>query len=143
MKNIRYTTKKLITKHKTNDPFWIAQEKGIIVLFEELGSTLGYYHAHKRIQLIHINNKLNELEQRFVCAHELGHAILHPRANTPFLKKSTFFSIDKIEVEANTFAVELLLPDDFINDFRDTSHTLQDLAAMNGIPREFAKLKFF
>ena len=47
--------------------------------------------------------------QRTVCAHELGHAVLHTHANTPFLRKNTFFSVDKLEIEANTFAALLLI----------------------------------
>ncbi|EIJ79174.1 hypothetical protein PB1_16494 [Bacillus methanolicus PB1] len=143
MGNIKGIVTKLIQTYKTNNPFEIAQAKNIYLRFQDLVNTYGYYSTYKRIQMIHINNRLDEHMQRFVCAHELGHAILHPRSNTPFLRNKTLFSIDKIEVEANTFAVELLLPDELINDFRDTSITLQDLASINGIPREFAKLKFF
>ena len=36
-----------------------------------------------------------------------GHSQIHPRVNTPFLRKNTLFSTDR-EVEANRFAVELL-----------------------------------
>jgi Zn-dependent peptidase ImmA (M78 family) len=46
-----------------------------------------------------------------IAVHELGHAFLHQKANTPFLRKNTFFSDEKIEMEANTFAVELLVQD--------------------------------
>ncbi|MGG1291413.1 ImmA/IrrE family metallo-endopeptidase [Bacillus smithii] len=135
MKNIGSILKTLTTRHKTNDPFQIAKEKGIIVLFEELGNTLGYYNAHKRIQLIHINNKLSELEQRFVCAHELGHAVLHPNANTPFLRKNTFFSVDKIEVEANYFAVHLLLSNEDLKNYETKFQVLQKY----GIPYEMER----
>ncbi|MGQ0440076.1 ImmA/IrrE family metallo-endopeptidase, partial [Bacillus sp. B-TM1] len=37
--------------------------------------------------------------QRTVCAHELGHAVLHTHANTPFLRKNTFFSISNLSTE--------------------------------------------
>ncbi|WP_412055234.1 ImmA/IrrE family metallo-endopeptidase [Bacillus altitudinis] len=48
-------------------------------------------------------------ENRFsFCAHELGHALLHNESNTPFLKRNTFFSTEKIELEANFFAMHLL-----------------------------------
>lgn len=135
MKKIGSRIKKLTTRHKTNDPFLIAKEKGIIVLFEELGNTLGYYNTHKRIQLIHINNKLSELEQRFVCAHELGHAVLHPNANTPFLRKNTFFSVDKIEVEANYFAVHLLLSNEDLKNYE----TKYQILRKYGIPHEMVR----
>jgi Zn-dependent peptidase ImmA (M78 family) len=84
MKGIKEIVRQLIKKYKSNDPFQIAKEKNIIILFAELGATLGFYNSYKRIQFIHLNNQLDEMMQRFVCAHELGHAVLHPRSNTPF-----------------------------------------------------------
>ncbi|KYD07537.1 hypothetical protein B4119_2455 [Parageobacillus caldoxylosilyticus] len=53
-----------------------------MILFAELGNTL--YSSYKRIQFIHLHNQLDEMMQRFVCAHELGHAFLHPKSNTLF-----------------------------------------------------------
>jgi Zn-dependent peptidase ImmA (M78 family) len=141
MGNIKGIVTKLIQTYQTNDPFEIAQAKNIYLRFHDLVNTYGYFSTYKRIQMIHINNRLDENMQRFVCAHELGHAILHPRANTPFLKKSTFFSIDKIEVEASTFAVELLLPDELLQEYQYTTWTLEEIAQIHGVPKEFTKLK--
>ncbi len=76
---------RIVKKHDTTNPFEIAERKNIIVLFEDLGNTLGFYNTYKRLKFIHINNKINENTQRFVCAHELDHAVLHPKANTPLL----------------------------------------------------------
>jgi Zn-dependent peptidase ImmA (M78 family) len=76
MKDIKKLIMSLIRKHGTNDPFRIATEKNIILRFEDLKSTYGYFLHSNRIKIIHINNKLDEAFQRFVCAHELGHAIL-------------------------------------------------------------------
>ncbi|TKH69162.1 ImmA/IrrE family metallo-endopeptidase [Bacillus cereus] len=132
---------KIAKKHGTTNPFEIAKRKSIIVLFEDLGNTLGFYNTYKRFKFIHINNKINETIQRFVCAHELGHALLHPKANTPFLRNKTFFSVDRLEVEANTFAVELLLPDEMISEYQDTNLSIQEIAAIFGIPGDFSRLK--
>ncbi|QQK78204.1 ImmA/IrrE family metallo-endopeptidase [Salicibibacter cibarius] len=131
----------LIKKHRTDNPFKIAEQKHIVILYEELGSTLGYFHTSRRIRFIHINNKLNESMQRFVCAHELGHSVLHPDVNTPFLKKNTFFSMDKIETEANAFAAKLLLQDDIIYNYQDTNMTIQELGSIYGVPEEVTHLK--
>ncbi|NIL31327.1 ImmA/IrrE family metallo-endopeptidase [Bacillus thuringiensis] len=132
---------KIAKKHGTTNPFEIAKRKNIIVLFEDLGNTLGFYNTYKRFKFIHINNEINETTQRFVCAHELGHALLHPKANTPFLRNKTFFSVDRLEVEANTFAVELLLPDEMISEYQDTNLSIQEMAAIFGIPGNFFQLK--
>jgi len=98
----------LLNKYGTSCPFEIAKLLGIQIVFEELGNTLGYYSSHFRIKVIHINQNATDSQRKFICAHELGHAICHPEFNTSFLKKHTLFSTDHIEIEANTFAVTLL-----------------------------------
>lgn len=132
----------LIKQHKTNNPFEIASQKNIMVLCgENLGNILGYFRTYRRIKMIHINANLGEIERRYVCAHELGHAVLHPKINTSFLKRNTFVVTDKIENEANTFAVELLMPDEVISEYINTWVTIQKVAAACGVPKEFAHLK--
>lgn len=141
MTAIKKVVRQIIKKHKSNDPFQIAKEKNIIVLFEELGSTLGFYSSYKRIQFIHLNNQLDEMMQRFVCAHELGHAVLHPKSNTPFLRANTLFSVEKLELEANTFAVELLLTDEVVAQYQNTDLTIYDVAKIYSIPKQLVYLK--
>ncbi|CEG28121.1 ImmA/IrrE family metallo-endopeptidase [Bacillus sp. B-jedd] len=128
----------LVKKYGTNCPFKIAQHLGILVHFENLGNTLGYYSKQFRIQIIHINETVENRKQEYICSHELGHAILHPEANTPFLKKNTFFSTDQIEIEANTFAIELL----FSNDSMD-GVTINEAIEDYGIPKQLALLKSY
>ncbi|MBM7580065.1 ImmA/IrrE family metallo-endopeptidase [Jeotgalibacillus terrae] len=121
----------VMKKYKTNCPFKIAEEIGIQVIFEDLGKTLGYYHKNYRIKLIHINESASENKKKFICAHELGHALLHPDANTPFLKSHTFYSTDKIEIEANRFAIGLL----FASDYTYDQVLLKEAVHEYGIPR--------
>lgn len=137
--DIKGTVTKLINSNNTNDPFAICRELDIVVTVEPLGSILGYCDTHFRMRAIHINEQAPEEMYPFICAHELGHALLHRNINTPFLSKYTLFSIDKIERQANTFAVELLLSDEYIRDNAECS--LYDLAASRGIPRQFINLK--
>lgn len=141
--DIKEYAHKIVEKHTTTNPFEIAKRKNIIVLFEDLGNTLGFYNTYKRIKFIHINNRMDEITQRFVCAHELGHALLHPKANTPFLRNKTLFSVDRLEIEANTFAVELLLTDEMISAYEDTHLSLQEVAEIYGVPGGFACLKTY
>jgi Zn-dependent peptidase ImmA (M78 family) len=138
---IKESVSNLIKKHKTNNPFQIVAEKNILVFFQPLGEILGYFHTYKRINMIHINSNLDEMWQRFVCAHELGHSVLHKSVNTPFLRRNTLFSVERIEREANTFAVELLLPDSLMNECEGTS--IYDMAVTCGIPEEFARYKSY
>jgi Zn-dependent peptidase ImmA (M78 family) len=109
---------------------------GIQVIYEPLGNTLGYYSKHFRTKFIHINERVDDKKERFICAHELGHAIIHPDSNTPFLQKHTFLSTQKIEVEANTFAMELLF-----SNHQDGTITLTEAIEEYGIPKQLALLK--
>ncbi|MEK4024437.1 ImmA/IrrE family metallo-endopeptidase [Sporosarcina sp. FSL W7-1283] len=137
----KQTAAKLMAKYQTNNPFEIAEQRGITVLYESLGSALGFYNSYKRIQFIHINNAIEERLQTFVCAHELGHAILHPKASTSFMKRNTFFAVEQVEVEANRFAVELLMPDESLYEHTSRTMTVQELASVYGVPEEIVHLK--
>jgi Zn-dependent peptidase ImmA (M78 family) len=102
----------LIQSHGTNSPFEIAANLNVVVLFEDLGKeTWGYYSHTNRIHVIHINNRLNPEQSTYTCAHELAHKILHPGINTPFLRNSTLFLVNKIERQAHRLAVHLIVGD--------------------------------
>ena len=139
MRKEKMAAERLMNKYNTNCPFQIAREMGVNIQFERLKDTLGYFSTYKRIKTIHINQELTELDQQFTCAHELAHSILHPDVNTPFLQRSTLFSVSKIEREANTFAVELLLPDYLLCEHQDIG--LSQLALIRGVPRQLMYLK--
>ncbi len=126
-------------KYETTNPFHICAEKGIHIMYENLGNIMGYFNEFKRIKIIHLNENLSSEEVNFVCAHELGHAMLHPNLNTPFLKRHTLFSIDKIEREANTFAVELMLSDNLLKEYSDCS--MFQISRTLGIPAHLIQLK--
>ena len=136
--DIRKRVESLCRKHQSRDPFRICQDKKILVVYEPLGTVRGYYSCSYRSKVIHINQQLDEEQQRFTCAHELGHALLHPKANTPFLQANTLFSVSKLEVEANRFAVSLLYPTEKLRqDFDGCSAT--QLAESLKLPHELAE----
>lgn len=143
MGSIKEEVHKIIKKYNTNNPFIIAKSKGIILQYADLGETLGFYFYDSRIKFININQYLNEKLQCFVCAHELGHALLHPRANTPFLREKTLFSVDKLEGEANTFAVELLIQDEYLHELKDSNLSIYEICEIYGVPKQLAHLKNF
>lgn len=137
--NIKRIAEKLMRKYDTNNPFKLADELGIIVKYDDLGNTWGYFITYKRIKIIHINKNIDEWLHRYTCAHELGHSLLHKGVPTPFLKKHTLFSIEKIERQANTFAVELLMPDEIISKY--DGYTIHNIADIIGIPNGLEVLK--
>lgn len=127
-------------KYKTRNPYELAASMNVLVIFENLGSINGYYNKQLRQKQIHINCNLPGHLQLLTCAHELGHSILHQNANTPFLKSFTYLPVDKMEIEANKFAIELLLSDDMILDFQD--YTLEQISRFMGYCKELIELKF-
>ncbi len=131
---IKQRVNRLCRKYGTRDPFELAERMNILVVREPLGSINGYYNQCYRQKFIHINEELEEYRQKFTCAHELGHAVLHPKANTPFLRDNTLFSVSRLEREANCFAAELLCPDEVLLEY--PGYTVGELARILGIREE-------
>ena len=109
--DIKKVVDRLVRKYGTNNPFALCKILNISVLFNDLGSIRGIYQYKFRKRLIHINNNLPDTLIRQICAHELGHAILHRKTNTVFLDTHTYLLTNRIETEANRFAAELLIDD--------------------------------
>lgn len=136
---IRNTVKKLINKYKTTAPAELAECLNIMVIYEPLGSVWGMYKYIKRNKLILINSSLKEQEQRYVLAHELGHAVLHTKSSCFCygLNINTY----KKEYEANIFSAELLIncdeKDNTINGF-----SIDQLARYYNVPVGLINLKF-
>lgn len=129
---------KLIKKYNTNNPYDLADYLGINIVKRPLGKIKGCYELIKRHKFIFLNSDFDE-ELTVVCSHELGHAIMHPYTNCKFIKNYTLFLTSKIEIEANTFAAHLLLPDNIISDYTD--FTYEQIAKATNIPVEIIKLR--
>ena len=123
--DIKQFVRSLAAENGTFNPFEIAENKGIVIQMEPLGTIRGYYSKALRTKFIHINCDLDEYQQKFTCAHELWHALMHPDLSTPFLRESTLFSVDKLEVEANRFAAYLCYPPDLLAEEYDGCTTAQ------------------
>lgn len=139
MANIKSIVNDVIHKYKTSNPDLIAKAMGIQVLYADLGKTLGYYTKYKKGKFIVLNSTMSGSAKNFVLAHELGHFIMHPDVSTPLLSKYSLYSNIKIEVEANTFAVELLLPDTYLEEHTDIG--VYNLARCRGVPEGLVCLK--
>ena len=99
---------KLVRRCGTRDPFEIARQLGIEVIFcDDLGS------------LKFINSSLSEKMQRIVCAHELGHDQLHRKlACANGLHEFMLYDMStRPEYEANIVAAEILLDNDELLDY--------------------------
>ena len=96
----------------------ICLDKGILVIEAPLkGALARLVRNGKDKALVRVSDRIREAGQRrFAIAHEFGHFILHREKNQlSFCHRSELFfwyrNLPPEEQEANTFAVELLMPD--------------------------------
>lgn len=98
----------------TNDPFEIAKKFGIEVLFRDVaikGFTAQTIKIPGYPTIISINDAFNEKSKKILCAHELGHALLHDESVNHFsITKRNVMTY--VERDANLFAVALLIDDE-------------------------------
>lgn len=136
---IRDIVESTIHKYHTRDPYELAEQLHICISRHDLGEIRGYYLKKYRIKQIILNNNLSRHEEKFVLSHEIGHSILHPDVSTPFLTKHTFFSVNQLEIEANKFAVELLIPDETI--LENWQMTTEQLGTLLGYSKKLIELR--
>ena len=138
--DIRSVVDNLCRKYKTRNPYELIDAMGIILQYgENMEKVRGFYLYANRIKLICVGNGLPEHIERFVISHELGHAVMHKQSSAPFLQ-STFLSLDRMEIEANKFATELVIPDEEIMEHWE--YTIDEWAMFYGLPREVISLRF-
>lgn len=138
-KKINNIIKYLTKKYKTKDPFELCSHLGYKVMEERLGNINGFYQSCIRNKIIHINRDLEYRKKLFVCAHELGHALLHSKLNVLFLEKRTFCNTNKYEVEADKFASQLMIPDNIFNQYE--GYSIYQISKIEDIPLHLLKLK--
>ena len=110
----------LVNRLGTRDPFRIAHELGIEVLFcEDFGPLKGMYRVIKRNRFIFINKDLSPRMQTIVCAHEIGHDQLHrSMAKNDAIQEFMLYDMaTKPEYEANIVAAEILLDTDTVLEY--------------------------
>ena len=124
---------KLVQRFGTRDPFKIAKELGIKVMFvDDFEKLKGVYRVIKRNRWIFINSNLSEWMQRVVCAHEIGHDQLHRAyAKGDGLLEFVIYDMNtRPEYEANVFASQILLPDDEVLEHIHNGYDSQQIACM-------------
>lgn len=116
----------LVEEFGTTNPFNIARQLGITVLFNDLGTNNGLYHtleiSNKTYHYIHINNNLSDSDKRYTMAHELGHFILHRGSNLHFLRRISRVPLSRQEIEADLFASYFVVSDEEIKEINNITH---------------------
>lgn len=78
---------------------------------------------------IYLEKSESKERQRFTCAHEIGHFILHEdELHGDVLLRSAATSA--LEREANTMAAEILMPRHFLKDFVSSNKPLHEIASI-------------
>lgn len=99
---------------QTNDPYKIAEYLGIAVLHREncmKDFTAQTIKFDGYPTIISINDAFTPHSKKVLCAHELGHALLHENCINHFAITSNNVSAN-VEQEANLFAIALLTDHD-------------------------------
>lgn len=126
----------LARKYGTRDPFRIADALGYTIIYTPLVGVRGFYQFLKRCHIIYLDSALDEETARFVCAHELGHSLLHRGYNRIFMDTRTFVVTSRYETEADRFAADLIYDDYDLQAFLELS--LPTAAASLGLSEPLA-----
>ena len=139
--DIKARVNRLVRFYKTRDPFEMIKGMNIILVNYPLEGVRGFYQYFQRNNIIYLDEKLSDSERRFVLAHELGHMILHKKSNAIFMDTRTQFNTSKYEQEANLFAMELLLPDQILDEYAQSGYSTEQLSRITGYYTELIKIR--
>ncbi len=105
----------------------IIKSRGIVLQFAPLEDDLsGMAYSKDGVGIIGVNALHHPNRQRFTAAHELAHHLLHAKEIQKAVHVDKGFrmllrddvssrGVDRLEIEANAFASELLMPRKFID----------------------------
>ncbi|MEQ9112468.1 MAG: ImmA/IrrE family metallo-endopeptidase [Rhodospirillaceae bacterium] len=128
----------------------IAKRLEAQVRFSPLDDELsGMVYVKDGTPIIGVNALHHPNRQRFTIAHEVGHLLLHRAEITkeihvdkdfPMLMRDAVSStgVNEMEVEANLFAAEILMPADFlVRSLDGQSFDIDDEGAVSALAKEY------
>lgn len=128
------------------DPFRLAEQLGVRVRYFPLGELKGFYLILEGIPFIALHRDLPEPLQRIVCAHELGHHLLHRdlAEKSVFNEYEMYEMENRLEREANLFAACLLIPAEAVEAFRapeNRGRSVKEAARLAGTTEELFAIR--
>lgn len=143
---IHNKVEEIIKKYDSRDPFLICRYMNIRIHYKDLGTALkAYYFYQSRIKNIVINSRSGMIVRRILCAHELGHAVLHGKLATMrgFQELELFDMTTPAEYEANLFVAELIISDeDLLELLNERDKSFFRIANELYVPAELLDFKF-
>lgn len=109
----------------------------------------GMVYVKDGTPIIGVNALHHPNRQRFTLAHEVGHLVLHRAEITrqihvdkgfPILMRNAASGVgdDEMEIEANFFAAELLMPEQFlVRSLKGQSFDIDDESAVSTLAKEY------
>lgn len=142
MQNIIDTADDVNRSFRGDSIFETAENSGAKVWFRKLGGLKGFYICENNCRYIVVNEQLDDRISEVVCAHELGHDMLHRELSGAGMRENTLFlSCNKTEREANLFAAEVLISDDDVLSELEYCSDAGMLAAALNYPPELVRYK--
>ncbi len=132
----------MVEVYGTRDVYKLVDKLDITLIKKYLRGTKGrFFRDMFENEYIFVSNNLSYEEEKIIIAHELGHLILHTNLSTSHYSSNKHLVKNKLEVQADKFAAELLIPDDV--DFSGYDNlTTKQLSCHLKVPEEFIKLKY-
>ena len=128
----------------------IIKSRNIVLQYAPLADDLsGMAFIKNGVAIIGVNALHHPNRQRFSAAHELAHHVLHAAEITAAVHVDKGFRVlhrdaltaegtDPLEIDANAFAAELLMPRHFLAEaVGDAGLDLDDEAAIEALARKF------
>lgn len=127
---------RLIKRCGTRNPYKVADELGIHILYRDFTKQRGAYKVILKNRFIFLQNGLHPVIEQIVLWHEIGHDVLHRKEaiTAGGFKEFNIFDMreNRMEYEANIFASQASLPDDAILEYIENGYDIQQIArAMN------------
>lgn len=136
---IKNTVNDLIETYGTRNPYLLASYLDVTIQYGDLGELQGCYMKIWDKKFIYINDRIEDDKLKdTVVAHELAHSIMH-NEDYYFFSYGKQFQSNKTEIEAHTFAAELLIPDETI--IEHPGYTLDQLSSLTGYAERLVSFK--
>lgn len=134
----------LFETYGTLDAFELCSCLGIKIIKSDLGSDIkGFFQrTPSGFEIIHINSEIDENEMKYICAHELGHALLHTDLSVSFFIENTLQVKNSFEIQADKFAAEILLKDLDLENHLYEEMSADQLSSLLCVPKKLIKYKY-